>query len=751
MGDLRQRVAAAPPVRTARAVWEAPRVGPAVQTVVAGLVLFGALRLFLRHNPPPLGTLAFGAIVGLLYAMVAIGLILVYRANRIINFAQAEMGAVSAVMAVLLVKVHHVPYLVAFGVAIASAILSGWLVELLIVRRFARAPRLVLSVATIGVALLFAVVQFYLPQWIGGRRLVDPTPPKTPLSHLHFTIRPVIFDGNALFIVVVAALVVVGLTFFFRFTDVGIAIRASAENADRATLLGISVNRLSSVVWILAAVLSALGVFLRIPVIGIPVGADIGPFVLLYALAAAVIARMESFPVALAAGVGIGVVEQSVYYFSRDPSVASALMLPILLAVMLAQRSRLSRALDTGLATWRQAAEFRPVPPELRDVPEVAWGRLVLGALVLGGVLLLPYVVGLERQILGSIVVIYAIVAVSLVILTGWAGQISLGQWGLAGVGAMVAGGLAAHLQSDFFLTLVAAGAAGAVASLLIGLPALRIQGLYLAVTTLAFAIAVQVYLLSPKYFGSLLPNNTDTIQRPLLYGHFNIDGPRAYYYVCLIALALSLASARALRRSRAGRVIVAARDNVRGAQSYGVSVARARLAAFAISGFWAAIAGALFAYHQKVVETQAFDPSISLLILLIVVIGGVTSLPGAMLGAAWIGVLRYGGFSPQVQSLASGVGVLLLLWVLPGGLAQGFYGIRDGLLRWVAERRGIVVPSLVADVGAPADVSVLLEKGRDRHVLPTAMVSAVTCPVCGEAIPVAEVASHEHFEPVPT
>ena len=132
-------------------------------------------------------------------------------------------------------------------------------------------------------------------------------------------------------------------------------------------------------------------------------------------------------------------------------------------------------------------------------------------------------------------------------------------------------------------------------------------------------------------------------------------------------------------------------------------------------------------------------------------VIGGVTSLPGAMLGAVWIGVLRYGGFSPQVQALASGVGVLLLLMVLPGGLAQAFYGIRDSLLRWVAERRGIVVPSLVADTQAPADVSVLLAEGRDKPVLPTAMVSAVTCPVCGEAVAVADVVAHEHFEPVPS
>ena len=424
-------------------------------------------------------------------------------------------------------------------------------------------------------------------------------------------------------------------------------------------------------------------------------------------------------------------------------------MLPILLVAMLAQRRRLSRALDTGLATWRQAAEFRPVPPELREVPEVAWGRVVLGTALAAFFILLPFVVDLERQILSSVILIYAVVAVSLVILTGWAGQISLGQWGFAGIGAMVAGGLAAHLQSDFFLTLLAAGGAGAVVAVLIGLPALRIQGLYLAVTTLAFAIAVQVYLLSPKYFARFLPNSAQPIERPLIYGRYSIADPRAYYYLCLVFLALALGSARALRRSRGGRALIGTRDNERGAQSYGMSVARARLAAFAISGFWAALAGALFAYHQRVVEVASFDPSISLLILLIVVIGGVTSLPGAMLGAAWIGFFRYGGFSAQTQALASGAGVLLLLWILPGGLAQGFYTLRDGLLRWIAERRQIVVPSLVADVQVEAE-STVLENGSTERT-PRRLAKAVVCPVCGEAIPVAEVTAHEHFEPVPS
>src|SRR4051794_12438612 len=398
-----------------------------VISVVGLLVYVQVLRVLLASNQPPRGEFLWGAIVGLLYAMVAFGLILIHRANRIINFAQAELGAAPAVMAVLLVKVHHFPYLLALPLAIVTGAALGFAVEFLIIRRFSSAPRLVLSVATIGVALVLAAVQFFLPQWLSGSFLIDPKPPETPLTHLTWRYHPLVFNANHLVIVVAAVLVVAGLTAFFRFTDIGIAVRASAENADRATLLGISVKRLSTIVWIIAAVLSTLGVFLRVPITGLLIGADVGPYVLLYALAAAVIARMESFTVALVAGVAIGILEQSLYYFSRNPSIASAVMLPVLLAAMLLQRRSLSRGEDSGLNTWKQASEFRRVPPELRRVPEVLWGRtglMILGAVVLLGI---PYVARIDQQIEATTILCYAIVAISLVILTRWAGQIRFG------------------------------------------------------------------------------------------------------------------------------------------------------------------------------------------------------------------------------------------------------------------------------------------------------------------------------------
>ena len=290
-------------------IWRRPRVGPALRSVGGLAALYGLLEALLRHNEPPPGIYVYGVIIGLLYALLAVGLILIYRATRIINFAQAEMGATSAVLAVLLIKVHHYPYLLAFGIALGSGLVAGMLVELLVVRRFAKASRLVLSVATIGIALIFAAVQLFLPKWVGGNFIVNPSPPKTPFSSLHFNVGHEIFDGNSLVVLFWVAVVIVGLAAFFKLTDIGIAVRGSAENADRAALLGVPVKRVSTVVWMLAAVLSSLSIFLRIPVIGLPIGVFVGPVILLYGLGAAVIARMEHLGVAVVAGIALGVLE----------------------------------------------------------------------------------------------------------------------------------------------------------------------------------------------------------------------------------------------------------------------------------------------------------------------------------------------------------------------------------------------------------------------------------------------------------
>jgi branched-chain amino acid transport system permease protein len=767
------RAAASPVLAGGRRVLEQSRFGPPLKKVAALLLVVLALRVVFFGNPAPSGVLLYGAIIGLLYALLAFGLILVYRATRIINFAQAEIGAAAAVLAVILVRKDVLPYLVALPLALLVGLLSGGLVEVGVVRRFAKAPRLVLSVATIGVSLVFGAFQLILPVVFGETNGLglDTAPIRTPFSGLQFTVFPIVFDANTIVIIMAAALVLAGLTAFFKFTDIGFAVRAAAENSDRAVLLGIPVARVSSVVWMLAGALSALGIFLRVPLIGLPVGASVGPFVLLYALAAAVIARMEKFSTALVAAVALGMTEQAIYFSTRDPNVGVAITLPVLLAAMLFQRKSLSRGQDTGIASWSLAKDHRLTPPELRGLREVRWGSRGFQVLAVVAALLLPLVLGPTQEILVSVVVIYGIVGISLVILTGWSGQISLGQWGFGGLGAAIAGGLSARLSADFFVAVLVAGLVGAVVAVIIGLPALRIQGLYLAVTTLAFALSVQVFVLNPSYFGWLLPETGGSIERPIIFERFDTASPRAFYYLTLIFFVLCLLSARALRQSRAGRLMIAVRDNQRGAQAYGVSTRRIKLWAFAISGFWAAVAGALFVFHQGALDNSAYGVDLSLTLLVIVVIGGSTSLPGAVIGTMYLGLVRYSGLPVSVQLLASGAGALVLLYLLPGGLSSVYYGIRDRLLKLIANRRGILVPSLLADVRAGSDKA---PGGGDAHAKPESVDmdttsdrdlgsislaatiartsgvaledSSVRCPVCDRVIPVQAAPYHEHL-----
>ncbi|MCW2570850.1 MAG: hypothetical protein JWO88_908 [Frankiales bacterium] len=644
----------------------------------------------------PLGVFLNGAVIGTLYALIAFGVILVHRASRVLNFAQAALGAVPGVLALLLVY-RGVPYVVGVGVAIVGSIIMGFVVEAVVLRPFRHQARLVFTVATIGVAQGLVLLESYLPKWVAGRD-VAPTSFPTPFQRTRVEVGGVILSGDYLAIVVVAGLLMVGLAAFFRFTDTGIAVRASAENSDRALLLGIPVARVGTLVWILAALCSGLAVFLRGPVVGIAIGTNLSPVLLLYGLTAAIVARMESLPVALGAGMAIGVLEQGSFFSTSRPDLSAGLVLPVLLVALLRRRKALARAADTGVSSFRALREYRPVPLELRELPRVRaariGSRLVVAALALAG----PFLFGTDRAGAATLVIIYAIVGVSLVVLSGWAGQISLGQFAFAGVGAGIAGGLATHYGTDFFVTLAAAVVAGALLAVCIGIPALRVPGLFLAAVTLALAATVQNIFLNPQYVGSLVPSGDDIIRRPILWSRWDVSSDVRFYYVCLAGLVLCYLSARSLRTSRSGRVFIGVRDNVRSAQSYGVRPAASKLASFAVSGAMAALAGALMAYQQGAVDRTTFPLSLSLDAFVFTVLGGLSSLPGAVSGAVVYECLRF--FNPFEGFFTAAIasGVLTLLTVAPGGFAEVGYRLRDRWLRRVANQAGILVPSLVAD-----------------------------------------------------
>lgn len=674
--------------------WGARIRGPVLQIalLVVGLPLAVSV-LFSRD--PPLGVYLNGVVIGSLYALVAMGLILVYRANRIINFAQASMGSVGSVLALLLMVEHDVPWIVALVVAIAGAAVIGGLVEFVIIRRFANESRLILAVATIGVAQLLAFLEFQLPSWLtsGGFIGVINRRYRTPFSRFQWETGGVVFTGDHLFALVVVAAMAIGLGAFLRFTRIGIAIRGSAESRERAMLLGVPVKRISTVVWIIAAVLSGTGVFLRAPLVGLPLaGGLISPSILLYALAAAVIAGMERLRTALVAGLALGAFDQAVFYATRQGDLSIAIVLPIILVVLVMQRSQTSRAADSGVSTWQAVKQFHDVPRDLAATWEVRWMRWTTRLLVAGLFLAAPFLVGEFRRSLAALALVYAIIGVSLVVLTGWAGQISLGQLAFAAIGGAVAARLGSAHDWDMFVVLVLGALAGAVVAVVVGLPALRLHGPFLAVTTLALAATTQLLVLNPRYFAWLVPEAGSYTTRPRILQLWDVSSDLAFYYVCLAGLVLVLLIVRSASRTRSRRVLTATRDNTRAAQSYGINLARTKLAAFAMSGFIAAFAGGLYAYLIGTIDATQFSPTASIDMFVMAVIGGLGSPAGAVAGAVYVIGFRY--LLPDYSLLGTGVGMLVLLLIYPGGLSELGYKLRDTFVEWVAHRRRRLMPS---------------------------------------------------------
>ena len=226
----------------------ASRVGP--------LLLAGAIVAFAAGVwGVPTGVLVQGVIIGALTSLLALGLALVWRANRIINFAAGDLGGAPATLAVLLtISTVALNWWVALVAGLAAAVLVGAAVEFLLVRRFSNSPRLVLSVATIGIAQVLAAGTLLLPRYftVTGRSIPQP-------FDLHLTISPITFRGADLVALATVPIVLVGLALFLRRSDVGIAVRAGADRADRAASLGIPIRRLQTIVWVLAAVLGFLG------------------------------------------------------------------------------------------------------------------------------------------------------------------------------------------------------------------------------------------------------------------------------------------------------------------------------------------------------------------------------------------------------------------------------------------------------------------------------------------------------------
>jgi ABC-type branched-subunit amino acid transport system permease subunit/ABC-type branched-subunit amino acid transport system ATPase component len=648
-----------------------------------------------------------GAVTGLTYAVMAVGVILIFRSTRVINFAIGEMGGFSAALLYRLVIDWDVPFWLSFAAGVAVGAVFGAALELLIVRRLFTAPRVILLVALIGAAQLLLFFQLILPD------VTQVRPYPTPFSKT-WDIGGVVVRSEELTVLIVMPILVIALWWFLNRTKYGLAIRGAAANADAARLAAVNIKGMSTLVWVIAGALAATAAMLFGPLN--PAGASalgVGPGMLLRVLTVALIAGMASLPIALITGVAIGMTESLVTYNYNDQRGLLDALLFVVVIVTLLLRGRRRGLAEADSGRWSFAPRIRPIPTRLE---RLWWVRRlpVAGGLLVVLVALVPLVfldLPSQREA-WSRVLLYAMVALSLTVLTGWAGQLSLGQFAFVGVGGMTAAALVRE-GVGFVPALVLAGVVTALVAIVVGLPALRRPGLYLAISTFAFAVMTSAWLLYRDVFldggvEAKLPRQVIPLPAAIFDEGLDLGAQGAYYTMCLVVLALVLFGVAWLQRTRWGRAMIAVRDNERAAAALGISPTRIKLMAFGIGGWIAGVAGALLVGLVTEAQPTDFLAAESLRVISIVVIGGLSSVAGAVLGAFFvIGLPKLFDDSVEVGLLTSGAGLLILLLYFPGGLVQVFYSMRDALFAWVARRLPSEAERAEARAPIPASLSV--------------------------------------------
>ena len=643
-----------------------------------------------------------GAVTGMVYGLLAMGVVLIYRSTRVINFAVGNMGIVGSSLFALLVINYDFPFWGALAFAVLAGLTFAIAVELVVVRRLFEAPRVILLVATVGIAQLAQAVVAAYPDLVpGGQRY-----PVAVGSRWRDLLGVSQIRGSQLTIIVLVPLLALALGWLLNRTDMGRAITASADNPRLARLCGVNPKVVSTFVWAVAGLLSTLSLVMLSGDSGAVTGLEnLGPLTLGKALAAALLAGMVSFPRAIVAGALIGVLDAVLRFnFVTDAAIAELVLFgAVMVALGYAQR----KSGDADQAVFKFAPPVKQLPSHLRDSRLVKnLGRITAGvvfALVAVVALAHTSIPGLEltqsRFLLYSTIVGFAICALSVTVITGWSGQLSLAQMTFAGIGALLAAALARGIELDvgwrenrlidvemsgmpMMLAVFVAAGLTAILAAAIGIAALRVRGLLLAVATFVFAIAAQTYL----YRRPLLSDgNTSSVPfvRGELFG-LDISDQRTYFIMCLVVLAaVSLVLAR-LRSSGVVRSIIATRDNPDAAAAYTVAAVRARLQAFALAGLLAGLGGALLggALQSIPLTGRVFQVGDSLQVVGMTVIGGLGSLAGPVMGAVWVvGLPAFFPGNEAVPLFTSSIGLLFVLMYFPGGIVHAVHRVRDALL----------------------------------------------------------------------
>jgi ABC-type branched-subunit amino acid transport system permease subunit len=573
---------------------------------------------------------------GATFAILGLGLVLKHRSGGVVDFAHGAVAMFIAYVFVnlrtngvlplpLIVLPNHITLsstgmgtTASIVISLLYAALLGLLLHYLVYRPMRNAAPLTRICASVGVMLAFEAIAV-----LNFGTEAKTTPAILPTSSV--TISGLTFPSDRIFFTGIVLVLSVVLSLVYRYTRFGLATRAGAENDRGAALIGISSDRVAAVNYVLATVLAGAAGILIAPI------ANLDPtsytLFIVPALGIALVGRFESFWVVALAGVLLGMGQSEILKFQAtwtwfpQGDIPDALPF-ILIIVTMALRAR------SPLARGEAAAQRNPsVARPQNPLASAAF------CLVAGTVILFVLQGSLRNAFISSMT--FTCVALSLVLLTGYVGQVSLAQMTFAGVGGFMLGHISHGWGLGFPFSLIAAGLCAVPVGIVIGLPALRLRGVNLAVVTLGAAFTADALLFNSQGFAGGLTGLP--IKQPHLLGlDLSIAQGHAYprvifgVMVLVVVTLMGLLVAR-LRRGVAGRMLLAVRSNERAAASVGINVAQAKLMAFAIAAFIAGIGGALTGYQQGTLTADGFATFVSLGLLAVVYVAGIGRISGAV------------------------------------------------------------------------------------------------------------------------
>jgi branched-chain amino acid transport system permease protein len=577
-------------------------------------------------NPITFDSLLFWVIVGVtygsVYAVSATGLVVTYTTSGIFNFAQGAMGMFMAFVFWQLHVDWGVQTLIAFVLTVfVVAPLFGAVIERVLMRRLADAPLVAQLVTTIGLllALMGLAALIWDPQ---TSRHIDRF-----FGTSGFTIGDTIVPWSRFITIVVGLGLAIGLRVLLSRARLGIAMRAVVDNRELGALNGVRTGRVSMFSWALGSAMAAVaGIFIAEELSALDV--QTLTLVIFGAFAAAIIGRLRSLPMAFAGGILVGLVVQFQQNFliwsGRWTTASFAIPMVILFCALL--------FLPEARIEGRRA--LRAVAPRVPTLQKAAFGMFVLFAVVviLGGIL------GRQDVRRLALALVTALIMVSLVPLTGWSRQISLAQITFAGAGAFAFMEWAPHVGSIAGLFVAAAFAVPF--GVVMALPALRLQGLYLALASMAFArMAEFLFFPQPEVFGfagkPIPPIEVlgfDFSQPFAIFGiHFGEDVGTMFLITFLLGVVGVLVVW--LRRSRFGYRLSALGDSPVACATLGINATVTKMLAFGLSAAIAGFGGALLGVFQGTANVQDFQMLNGLPYLLLLVVGGVAVVSGAVMG----------------------------------------------------------------------------------------------------------------------